>query len=462
MIKEYVEKCRKNGIKDTIQPFIDKIKKNELNTFITFDEEYIDKQIEELKDKDDLPLYGLPVGIKDNIAVKGLKLTCGSKMLKDYVSPYDADVVKKLKENGAIIVGKQNMDEFAMGSSTETSHFGPVLNPYDKERVPGGSSGGSAASVANDEVIVSLGSDTGGSIRQPAAFCGVVGLSPQYGTVSRYGLVSFASSLDRIGPLTKEVKDTFIIYNIISGRSPSDMTSQRGVKIDIEKRNDTSLKIGYPKEFYEGELDEGIKTVMDKVWVYLTNKHKKIEGSLPLMPYSVSVYQAITMSEVSSNLSRYDGIKYGLQAKEANTMHDIYYSIRGEGFGEEVKRRVLSGTYILSSNEFGNVYEYALKVREKMREDILKMFEEVDLIVAPTSPSLPFKFGERTDDPLKMHFSDALTAYANLAGMHSINIPAGFSNNLPVGVQIIAPEGKEQLLYELSLQIEEGVKSGKI
>ncbi len=467
MINEYIKKIKDKGLKEVINEYIARIEKSDINTFIYFSKEDIERQIKILlhrkENGEEMPLFGVPIGIKDNIAVKDMPLTCASQMLENYISPYDAEVIEKLKEKGAIIMGKQNLDEFAMGSSTESSFFGPTLNPYDKDRVPGGSSGGSTASVANEEVLVALGTDTGGSIRQPAAFCGVVGFSPAYGTVSRYGLVSFTSSLDRIGPIAKKVKDAFILYNTISFKSTKDMTCFGGNKINVDVRNDKKFNIAKPKEFYGDILDDEVKEKVEKVWEYLLrNDNIETNVSLPLAKYSVSVYQAITMSEVSSNLSRYDGIKYGLKAESANSLNDIYYLTRGKGFGDEVKRRVLAGTYILSSKEFEGVYEKSLSLREQMKKDIMIVFENTDIVMVPTTTGLPFKFGARTKDPLKMHFSDSLTAYANLAGIHSISVPIGFVDGLPVGIQLFAPLGREQILYEMALRIEEGVENGEI
>ena len=397
-------------------------------------------------------LLGIPVAVKDVIAVKNQPLNCGSKILGKFVSPYDATVIEKLKAAGAIIFGRLNMDEFAMGSSTENSAFGVTRNPWDTKRIPGGSSGGSAASVAADEAIATLGSDTGGSIRQPAALCGVVGLKPTYGRVSRYGLVAFASSLDQIGSLTKNVHDAATMLGVIGGHDSRDSTSVphpvpnyvANLTGDIR-----GLKLGLPKEYMIGGLDAEVKAAMDvAVKQFETLGAEIVEISLPHTDYAVATYYIIATAEASANLARFDGIRYGARVDGADPI-ELYRKTRGAGFGAEVKRRIILGTYVLSSGYYDAYYLRAEKVRTLIRNDFLKAFEKVDAIVTPTSPTAAFKIGEKADDPLQMYLSDIFTISCNLAGICGISIPCGFTKKprLPIGLQLLGkPFGEETLL----------------
>ncbi|MFN3920988.1 MAG: Asp-tRNA(Asn)/Glu-tRNA(Gln) amidotransferase subunit GatA [Caldimicrobium sp.] len=403
-------------------------------------------------------LTGIPLSIKDNILIKGHPTTCASKILANYLAPYDATVIQKLKAAGAIFIGKTNMDEFAMGSSTENSAFFPTRNPWDLERVPGGSSGGSAVSVALRLCMGSLGSDTGGSIRQPAAFCGVVGMKPSYGLVSRFGLVAFASSLDQIGPFGITTEDVALLLNFIAGHDPLDSTSANLELPDyldfIYKHSQQSFKIGLPKEYFETGLDKEIETSIENLIQHLKKRHTFKEISLPHTKYAVATYYIVAPAEASSNLARYDGIKYGYRAQAKNLM-DLYKKSRNEGFGKEVKRRIMLGTYVLSAGYYDAYYLKASKVRTLIREDFEKAFKEVDLILTPTTPTPPFKLGEKITDPLQMYLSDIFTIPANLAGLPAISLPIGLSKDgLPLAVQIMGKAFKDELTLALSYQIE--------
>lgn len=401
------------------------------------------------KGKDFPVLAGLPSAIKDNILVKGIKCTAASKMMENYTAPYDATVIERLKGGGAVILGKTNLDEFAMGSSTENSAFGTTRNPNDKTRVPGGSSGGSAAAVAADMAVYALGSDTGGSIRLPAAFCGVVGLKPTYGTVSRYGLIAFASSLDQIGPLTKTVEDARIVFEAISGKDKMDSTS---VEIPEKKSGEgiRNLKIGVPKEYFVKGIDPEVeKVVKGAIEKYAGMGAKIEEVSLPHTEYALAAYYLINPSEASANLARYDGIKYGISNKEAGDLMDTYLKTRGDGFGREVRRRIMLGTYSLSSGYYEAYYLRAQKVRSKVIEDFKKVFDRVDAIFTPTSPVLPFKIGEKIEDPLSMYLVDVYTVSVNLAGLPALSIPVGKVGKLPVGLQIIGRPFEEPKIFEI-------------
>jgi len=398
------------------------------------------------------PLLGVPVAIKDVIAVKEQPLNCGSEILGRFVSPYDATVVEKLKAAGAIVFGRLNMDEFAMGSSTENSAFGVTKNPWDITRIPGGSSGGSAAAVAADEVIAALGSDTGGSIRQPAALCGCVGLKPTYGRVSRYGLVAFASSLDQIGPLTKDVRDAAMMLGVIGGHDVRDSTSVPQPMPDhfaALTDNIKGLKLGLPKEYMIGGLDAEVKAAIDVAVKKLQELGAEIvEISLPHTDYAVATYYIIATAEASANLARFDGIRYGARVDGADPV-ELYSKTRGAGFGAEVKRRIILGTYVLSSGYYDAYYLRAQKVRTLIRNDFLKAFETVDAIVTPTSPTAAFEIGEKSDDPLQMYLSDIFTISCNLAGICGVSLPCGFTKSpkLPIGLQLLGkPFGEETLL----------------
>lgn len=398
------------------------------------------------------PLLGVPLAVKDVLAVKGQPLNCGSKILGKFISPYDATVVEKLKFAGAIVFGRLNMDEFAMGSSTENSAFGVTKNPWDTSRIPGGSSGGSAAAVAADEVIAALGSDTGGSIRQPAALCGCVGLKPTYGRVSRYGLVAFASSLDQIGTFTKNARDAATMLGVIAGRDSRDSTSVPQPVPDYASAvtgGVKGIKLGLPREYMIGGLDPEVKAAVDAAVKQLQSLGVEIvEISLPHTDYAAATYYIIAPAEASANLARFDGIRYGARVDGPDPI-ELYAKTRGAGFGAEVKRRIILGTYVLSSGYYDAYYLRAQKVRTLIRNDFLKAFETVDAIVTPTTPTAAFKIGEKVDDPLQMYLCDVFTLSCNLAGICGISIPCGFTKNpkLPIGLQLLGkPFGEETLL----------------
>ena len=404
------------------------------------------------------PLEGIPVGIKDVISVAGQPLTASSRMLKDFVSPYDATVTRKLKEAGAICWGRLNLDEFAMGSSTENSAFRVTSNPWDLERVPGGSSGGSAAAVAAGEAIAALGSDTGGSIRQPAALCNLVGLKPSYGRVSRYGLIAFASSLDQIGPFARSVEDAALVLRAISGHDPKDSTSLKMEVpdylggIEALRRSGRPWKLGIPKEYFGEGLDPEIAAAVEEAVRFYRDRGCDIrEVSLPHTRYGIGAYYIIATAECSSNLARYDGIRYGHRSKDADDAVDLYFRSRAEGFGAEVKRRIILGTYVLSRGYHDAYYLRAQKVRTLIRQDFLNAYREVDALITPISPVLPFKAGERTADPLAMYLCDIYTIGVNLAGLPGISVPCGFSKSgLPIGLQLIGQPYQEAELLAIA------------
>jgi aspartyl-tRNA(Asn)/glutamyl-tRNA(Gln) amidotransferase subunit A len=407
------------------------------------------------------PLTGIPLAIKDLICTKGLRTTCASRILENFIPPYDATVIKKLKHAGAVIVGKANMDEFAMGSSTENSGIKLTRNPWDLTRIPGGSSGGSAAAVAADMCLGALGSDTGGSIRQPASHCGVVGIKPTYGTVSRFGLVAFASSLDQIGPLTKNVGDSALLMNAIAGYDASDSTSVPMDRPDYTSSLDDGLKgfrIGIPREY---NAPEGLHP---EVWAVVENAIKILEDigaqcvevSLPHTQYAVAAYYVIAPAEASSNLARYDGVKYGLRDKNPNSLMAMYKSTRSKGFGPEVQRRIIIGTYALSAGYYDAYYGKASQVRSLITEDFKKVFETCDIILSPVAPTPAFKIGEKIDDPLTMYLSDIFTLSANLAGIPGISVPGGFSSDgLPIGLQIMGKHFDEPTLLKAAFNFEQ-------
>jgi aspartyl-tRNA(Asn)/glutamyl-tRNA(Gln) amidotransferase subunit A len=407
---------------------------------------------------------GVPIAIKDNICTDGLKTTCASKILEDFIPPYDATVIKKLKEEDAIIIGKVNMDEFAMGSSTENSAFMKTKNPWDLQRVPGGSSGGSAAAVAAGIAPVALGSDTGGSIRQPAAFCGVVGLKPTYGVVSRFGLVAFASSLDQIGPFGKTVEDCAMLLEVIAGADKMDSTSAKEIYAkDYLSALDGSvkeLKIGVPKEFFGKGLNEEIKSSIENVIEKLREMGAAVEEiSMPITEEGLSSYYIISSAEASSNLDRYDGIRYGFRAKEYESVDDLMVQTRTEGFGKEVKRRIMLGTYALSSGYYDAYYNRAQKLRKEIKREFEETFEKYDLILSPTSPVLPFLSGEKSENPMEMYLADIYTVNINLAGVPAISIPCGFSKDgLPIGIQIIGPHFGEKKILKAAYALEQELK----
>ena len=401
-------------------------------------------------------LDGIPIAIKDNINIKGELTTCSSKMLSNYRSPYNATVIEKLNNENVLYTGKTNLDEFAMGSSTENSAFGLTKNPWNTDYVPGGSSGGSAASVSARSSIAALGSDTGGSIRQPAAFCGLVGFKPTYGTVSRYGLIAFASSLDQIGPITKNVDDARIIYNAISGHDNLDATSIDNNQINIPF--DKSAKIGIIKELMEDGISDESRNEVSKVLESLKKQGYQIkEVSLPLIKLSISIYYLIAPAECSANLARFDGVRYGLRV-EGKTSYEMMQNTRAEGFGDEVKRRILLGTYALSAGYYDEYYGKALRARKKMIDEFSNIFKEVDYLISPTTPTAAFKAGEKTSNPLEMYMSDLCTIPANLAGLPSISIPTGLTKeNLPLGVQIMSKPLTDLSLLSFSEIIEKEV-----
>ncbi|HEY5038932.1 MAG TPA: Asp-tRNA(Asn)/Glu-tRNA(Gln) amidotransferase subunit GatA [bacterium] len=409
--------------------------------------------------KDITHLTGVPVGIKDLLCTKGIRTTCGSKMLENFVPPYNATVVEKLNAAGAVTVGKTNMDEFAMGSSTETSYYQKTKNPWNLACVPGGSSGGSAACVAADQAFASLGSDTGGSIRQPAALCGIVGLKPTYGRISRYGLIAFASSLDQIGPMTKDVEDCALMMNVIAGYDPKDSTSANVPSPDYTaemKKSIKGLKIGIPKEFFpkemNGEVASAVKKAIDQLKSLGAEMH---EVSLPHSPYSLAAYYVLAPSEASSNLARYDGVRYGLRVAGENIL-EMYSKTRAAGFGPEVKRRIMLGTYALSSGYYDAYYLKALKVRRLIKQDYDKAFEKVDIIATPTAPNPAFKFGEKTDNPLTMYLEDIFTISINIAGLPGLSLPCGLSKtDLPIGLQLIGKPFDEATLLKAAYAYEQ-------
>jgi aspartyl-tRNA(Asn)/glutamyl-tRNA(Gln) amidotransferase subunit A len=398
------------------------------------------------------PLGGIPIAIKDNINALGEGCTCSSKILQGYKSPYDATVIRKLRDAGAILVGRTNMDEFAMGSSTEHSAYQKTRNPWNLDCIPGGSSGGSAAVVAADEAIAALGSDTGGSIRQPAALCGCVGLKPTYGRVSRYGLVAFASSLDQIGPLTKTVEDAALLLNVLSGLDPMENTSRPVAVPDYTATLNQSIKglrIGIPKEYFAEGMDPEVEaTIRKSIDWYASQGAEIIPVSLPHTSSAIAVYYIIATAEASANLARFDGVRYGHRSSDAKDPLSVYKNSRAEGFGPEVKRRIILGTYVLSSGYYDAYYNRAQKVRQLLRRDFEQAFEKCDVILTPTSPGPAFKFGEKTNDPLQMYLADIYTIAVNLAGVCGISIPCGFtSSKLPIGLQLIGPHfGEETLL----------------
>ncbi|WP_017434399.1 Asp-tRNA(Asn)/Glu-tRNA(Gln) amidotransferase subunit GatA [Saccharococcus caldoxylosilyticus] len=436
-----------------------------VQAFLTLNEENARAKAKELDDKltkeenDFGTLFGMPIGIKDNIVTKGLRTTCASKILYNFDPIYDATVMERLHEAGAITIGKLNMDEFAMGSSTENSGFQLTRNPWDLERVPGGSSGGSAAAVAAGEVPFALGSDTGGSIRQPAAFCGVVGLKPTYGRVSRFGLVAFASSLDQIGPITRTVEDNAYLLQVIAGLDPMDSTS---ANVEVPNYVEAltgdikGLKIAVPKEYLgEGVSEEVRQSVLDALKVLEKLGATWEEVSLPHSKYALATYYLLASSEASANLARFDGVRYGYRTDNAKNLIDMYKQTRSEGFGNEVKRRIMLGTFALSSGYYDAYYKKAQKVRTLIKQDFEKVFEKYDVIIGPTTPTPAFKIGEKTHDPLTMYANDILTIPVNLAGVPGISVPCGFVNGLPVGLQIIGKHFDESTIYRVAHAFEQ-------
>ncbi|MFN3632433.1 Asp-tRNA(Asn)/Glu-tRNA(Gln) amidotransferase subunit GatA [Exiguobacterium profundum] len=433
---------------------------DQIGAFLTLNEDAFEqaKRMDELAKTSDNPLFGMPIGVKDNIVIKGMRTTCASTFLENFVPAHDATVVERLHDAGALTIGKLNMDEFAMGSSNENSAFKPVRNPWDPTRVPGGSSGGSAASVAAGQVLFSLGSDTGGSIRQPAAYCGVVGMKPTYGLVSRFGLVAFASSLDQIGPLTRTVEDNAYLLNTIAGHCDMDSTSAEVEVPDYTaalNQDLTGMKFALPEEFMAEGVAPGVREQIEKAIETLKSLGATIETvSIPSVKYALSAYYLLASSEASSNLARFDGIRYGRRA-EADTLDEVFTYSREQGFGDEVKRRIMLGTYALSSGYYDAFYKKAQQVRTLMKQDFAKVFEEYDAIVGPTAPTTAFKLGEQLDDPLTMYANDIMTIPVNLVGIPAISVPAGLSEGLPVGLQIIGNYFDESTLYRVAHAFEQ-------
>jgi len=438
-----------------------------INSFITLLEDSSLSQAKEFDKKNsdnELKqnfLSGIPILLKDNISTKNIRTTAGSKILENYIPPYDAFVTKKIKENGGIIIGKANLDEFAMGSSNETSFFGNVKNPWDLTRVPGGSSGGPAAAVAANFTSCSLGSDTGGSIRQPASLCGVTGMKPTYGTVSRYGLIAFASSLDQIGPFAKSAKDCGEILDIISGKDPNDSTSFEKkfnsfnglINQDIKGK-----KIGIPKEYIKNVEPEIVDVLMKSIAEFENMGAEIVDVSLPLTEYAMDVYYIIAPSEASSNLSRFDGVKYGHRSETNYNSKASLIDSRSQGFGDEVKRRIMIGTYTLSAGYYDAYYKKAQQIRTLIIEEFRNIFKKVDVLLTPTSPSVAFKINEKTDDPIKMYQSDLCTIPVNIAGLPAISFPGGITNNMPVGIQIIGPQNGDQKVLQFANKFQENTK----
>ena len=406
---------------------------------------------------------GIPIGIKDNMCTKGVKTTCSSKMLENFVAPYDATVVEKLNAENMIDLGKLNMDEFAMGGSTEYSYFKKTKNPWNLNKVPGGSSGGSAAAVAANLVPWALGSDTGGSIRQPASFCGVVGLKPTYGLVSRYGLVAFASSLDQIGPITKDVYDSAMLLNLIAGHDEKDTTSEDMPKKDYTKalKNDVKgLKIGVPKEFFGEGINEEVKASLENAIQEYKNMGAEVEKfSLDIAQYSLATYYIIACAEASSNLGRFDGIRYGYRTQEFKNLKELYKKSRSEGFGDEVKRRIILGTYVLSSGYYDAYYKKAQKVRTLVMNEFNKAFEKYDVILTPTSPTVAFDIGSKSTNPLEMYLADICTVSVNIAGLPGISIPVGVDKEgMPIGMQLIGNRFQEETILNAAYTMEQKLK----
>ncbi|MFH1749344.1 MAG: Asp-tRNA(Asn)/Glu-tRNA(Gln) amidotransferase subunit GatA [bacterium] len=446
---------------DLVNIYIQRIEKldSKYNVFITKTFDLARKQAK-FTDNHPTEVYLPPYVLKDNIITRGIKTTCASKILENFTPTYNATVYNKLNKNNGILLGKVNLDEFAHGASTENSVFGPTKNPWDDSRVPGGSSGGTAAAVALRMCKIGFGSDTGGSVRQPAAFCGVVGLKPTYGLVSRYGLVAMASSMDQIGPIATNINDAILGFINIMGFDPNEATS-----VDTEPKNYWPIlkkpkvkKIGVPEEFFGEGLDKEVKKTVQVAIDDLQKCGYKIEKiSLPhAVEYSVAVYYIMQTAEVSSNLARFDGVKYGYSThNKSKDLKDVYMNSRGQGFGEEAKRRIILGTFVLSSGYFDAYYKQAAKVRYKIKEDFDKAFEKVDVILTPTTPTLPFKLGAKTKDPLQMYMADLYTAPANLAGIPAISVPCGYVNNLPVGMQLMANSFNEDLLFDVGYNYEQ-------
>ncbi len=457
-INELKERIHAGSSEEIVFEYIERIGSSKLNAFITMAKESALSRAKEIDSEGyEVPLAGIPIAIKDNISTKGIATTCASKILTGYVPPYDAHVIERLKEAGAIIIGKTNMDEFAMGTSTETSFYGATKNPWDLDRVPGGSSGGSAAAVAGGEAPIALGSDTGGSVRCPASFCGVVGLKPTYGVVSRYGLISYANSLEQIGPFATNVRDVAALFDVIAGYDARDSTSvKREVNYSSALKNDVKgLKIGVPEEYFGEGTDENVeKAVRDAINILENLGASWDEVKMPHTKYALAAYYIIAMSEASSNLARFDGMRYGLRTEDSD-WHTTFSQVRAGGFGDEVKRRILLGTYALSAGYHDKYYLKALKIRTLIKQDFERAFKNVDVLITPTMPYPAFKLGEKIDDPLSLYLADVDTVPINLAGVPSISIPCGFSEKLPIGMQIIGKHFDEATILRTAYTFEE-------
>ena len=471
-VHELQDKLKNNEltITEITKAYADRIneKEKDVQAFVTTLTDEALKQAEEIQTKVENgeitgEFAGIPIGIKDNMCTKGVKTTCSSRMLENFIAPYDATVVENLNKENIINLGKLNMDEFAMGGSTEYSYFKKTRNPWDLNKVPGGSSGGSAAAVAANLVPWALGSDTGGSIRQPSSFCGVVGLKPTYGLVSRYGLVAFASSLDQIGPITKDVYDSAMLLNLIAGHDERDTTSSNIEKKDYTKclKNDVKgLKIGVPKEFFGEGINEEVKKSLETA----IEKYKEMgavveECSLDIAKYSLATYYIIACAEASSNLGRFDGIRYGYRAKEFKDLRDLYKKSRSQGFGPEVKRRIILGTYVLSSGYYDAYYKKAQQVRTLVMNEFNKAFEKYDVILTPTSPTVAFDIGSKSDNPLEMYLADICTVSVNIAGLPGISVPCGVdSQGMPIGMQLIGNKFQEETILNAAYTYEQATK----
>ncbi len=474
-VHELQEKLKKKEltITEITKAYTDRIneKEKDVQAFVTVLTEEANKQAEEIEEKIKNgeikgELAGIPIGIKDNMCTKGIKTTCSSRMLENFVAPYDATVIEKINAENMIDLGKLNMDEFAMGGSTEYSYFKKTRNPWNLNKVPGGSSGGSAAAVAANMVPWALGSDTGGSIRQPSSFCGVVGLKPTYGLVSRYGLVAFASSLDQIGPITKDVYDSAMLLNLIAGHDEKDTTSSDREKIDYTKclKNDVKgLRIGIPKEFFGEGINEEVKQSLENA----IKKYKELgaeieEFSLDIAQYALATYYIVACAEASSNLGRFDGIRYGYRTKEFKNLKELYRKSRSEGFGTEVKRRIILGTYVLSSGYYDAYYKKAQQVRTLVMNEFDKAFEKYDVILTPTSPTVAFDIGAKSNNPLEMYLSDICTVSVNIAGLPGISIPCGVDKEgMPIGMQLIGNKFCEETILNAAYTFEQAIQFRK-
>lgn len=471
-VHELKEKIKNKELTITkiVQAYIEKTeqKEKDIGAYITIQKEEALKRAKEIDEQiargEDIgKLAGIPIGIKDNICTKGIRTTCASKMLEDFIAPYDATVIEKINKEEMINIGKLNMDEFAMGSSTETSYFKTTKNPWDLRKIPGGSSGGSAAAVAANMVPWALGTDTGGSIRQPASLCGVVGLKPTYGLVSRYGVVAFASSLDQVGVLTKDVEDCAELLNVIVGKDDKDTTSVNIGKKDYTsslKKDIKGLKIGVPKEFFADGINKEVKeTILSTIEKYKEMGAEVEETSLDIAQYALATYYIIACAEASSNLGRFDGIRYGYRTNNFKDLKELYKNSRSEGFGAEVKRRIILGTYVLSSGYYDAYYKKAQQVRTLVMNKFNKAFEKYDVIITPTSPTTAFKIGEKSNNPLEMYLSDICTVSVNIAGLPGISIPVGVDKeNMPIGMQIIGNRFQEETILNVAYIMEQKLK----